>query len=159
MRMLSLVASVTFMFSCSPEAMLPDDKDPITNPSAHCEQFEILSDFIWDDMDLGGGDKIIMTHTTAVRRMARTGAPGDLRKQLCNYKWKPTSYLKTGHKSDINNIGFATQTEFEGRWIIAMYHPNNYPDHFIIYDKDTKDWVRWEENGLSPRVYSKGNGD
>ena len=153
--------TILFMLflACSKDAMLPPGKEPIQNNDIVCEEFNEISDFIWDDMDLGGGNKIIMRHTSAVRRMARSGNPNDLRKQLCNYKWKPTSFLKTGHLSDINRIGFAPQTEFEGRWIIAMYHPNNYPDHFIIYDKTTKDWVRWEENGRNPRIYSKGNGD
>ncbi len=127
-----------------------------TNES--CGTQILLSDHIWE-MSLDNGDKIIMQHTEAVRKMARTGNTNDLHKQMCNWNPKPTSFLKTGHKSDINRIGFAPQLEVGMRYIIAMYHPNNYPDHFIIYDKETKDWTRWEENGRNPRIYSKGNGD
>ena len=145
--------------ACSKDAMLPDGKDPITEiTTALCDDPDTLSDQIWD-LDLDGGNKVILRHTQALRTMARTGNINPLKAELCNYSTKTTRHLKTGHISDINRIGFAPQLEIEGKWIVAMYHPNNYPDHFIIYNLDTKDWERWEENGTNPRIYSKGNGD
>ena len=105
-------------------------------------------------IDGSGHDKIILRHTQALRTMARTGSITDLRKEIGG---KRNDILRTGHKSDINNIGFAPQLHVE-HYIIAMYHPNNYPDHFIVYNINTKDWTRYEEGG-SPTVYLTGNGN
>ena len=155
MRMLSLIASVTFMFSCSTDSI--DVHEPIVKPGAiSCGTQITVSDHLWA-LDFTN-TKIIIEHTEALRKMARTGNINDLQKQLCKWGTGRVSTLKTGHKSDINNIGFAPQLRVEN-YIIAMYHPNNYPDHFIIYNIDTKDWERWEENGTNPRIYLTGNGD
>ncbi len=143
------------MASCSKDPIT--EYVPIKGSEVSCGTQEVLSDFIWD-LELEGGDKIIIQHTQSLRKMARTGNVNDLQKQLCKWNTGRTGYLKTGHKSDINNIGFASQLVVEN-YIIAMYHPNNYPDHFIIYNMDTKEWVRWEENGTNPRIYLEGNGD
>ena len=109
-------------------------------------------------IDGSGHDKVILRHTQALRTMARRGNTTPLYNELCEYnRENGVQVLKTGHKSDINRIGFATQLRVE-HYIIAMYHPNNYPDHFIIYNELTKDWTRYAE-GNSPEVYLTGNGD
>lgn len=109
-------------------------------------------------IDGSGDNKVLLKHTEALRTMARTGNTRPLNNELCNYMTQNgVNVLKTGHKSDINRIGFATQLRVE-HYIIAMYHPNNYPDHFIIYDELTKEWWRYAE-GNSPEIYLQGSGD
>ena len=122
-----------------------------------CDSPSTLSDHTWE-LDLEGGDKIILRHTQALRTMARSGNVNDLMRELCNVKTKRTSILKRGNRPDRNNIGYASQLEVQNRYVISMFHPNNYPDHFLIYDKVTEDWERWEENGTDPRIDTKGNG-
>ena len=139
-------------------ASLPDGKAPITELTVDiCNDPATLSDFTWE-LDLEGGDKIILRHTQALRTMARSGNVNDLMRELCNVKTKRTSILKRGNRPDRNNIGYASQLEVQNRYVISMFHPNNYPDHFLIYDKVTEDWERWEENGTDPRIDTKGNG-
>ena len=109
-----------------------------------------------------GDDKIILRHTEALRTMARTGAISYLEDELSKHDTERVNILKTGHQSDFNRIGFAPQLRVEN-YIIAMYHPNHYPDHFIVYNIDTKEWTRWEEgkttNDGMPAVYLTGTGD
>ena len=100
-----------------------------------------------------GSEKVWLTHTAALRRMARTGAVGDLQDEMRDrgYSTGNGGPLRTGHASDINRVGFASQLQVE-HYIIAMYHPNNYPDHFIVYNLNDESWTRWEE-GNHPMIY------
>ncbi len=119
------------------------------------ESVDVLSGWtIALPIDGSGSEKVIIRHTPALRTMARTGNINPLKEELGGSR---NDILNTGHKSDINRIGFAPQLHVE-HYIIAMYHPNNYPDHFIIYNIDTKEWTRYEE-GNSPTVYLSGTGD
>ena len=150
LAIVGLIMTIVFA-SCNKDEYSPNE--PIVKPTTHsCGTQKIISDFIWD-LDFGV-NKIIIEHTDALRTMARTGNINPLQKQLCNWSTSRVSILQTGHISDINNVGFAPQLRVEN-YIIAMYHPNNYPDHFIIYNIDTKAWVRWEENGKNPKIISQ----
>ncbi len=176
MAALTLVALVyATVTSCKPEdevlivienqdicALNPDIEkcQPIIN---NCNNSKIISTWIeLLPINNSGSDKVTLRHTEALRTMARTGGITALRDELCKHSPTSVNILKRGHKSDINNIGFAPQLLVE-HYIIAMYHPNHYPDHFIVYDTLTKEWTRWEEGKNSeagfPTVYLTGTGD
>ena len=98
-------------------------------------------------------------NTPGLRAMAYTGNINTLRNELACYGYssRTVNILKTGHKSDINQIGFAPQLLVEDEWIVAMFHPNNFPDHFIIYNVNTKEWFRYDHSEAG--IYLQGTGD
>ena len=153
-----LILSSLILTQCEKDEVTNDRDGTRTSITKDvCDSPSTLSDHTWE-LDLEGGNKLILRHTRALRTMARTGSVNDLMSELCRVKTKRTGILRTGNAADVNNIGYASQLEIENRWVISMFHPNNYPDHFLIYDKVSEDWERWEENGTSPRIYIKGNG-
>jgi len=106
-----------------------------------------------------GSNKLFLRNTTGLRTMAYTGNTNTLRNELeCyGYSARSVNILKTGHKSDINQIGFAPQLLIEDEWIVAMFHPNNFPDHFIVYNVNTKEWFRYDHSDRD--IYIQGTGD
>ena len=134
-----------------------DTPDPVTN----CIDDIVIEDgwTIQVPLQSSGSDKLIFRNTPGLRAMAYTGNINTLRNELACYGYssRTVNILKTGHKSDINQIGFAPQLLIEGEWIVAMYHPNNFPDHFIIYNIDTKEWFRYDHS--EQEIYLQGSGD
>ena len=108
-------------------------------------------------IDGSGSEKVILLHTPALRTMARSGNVNPLREEMDarGYNTSTGGPLRRGHVSDYNNIGFAQQLQVE-HYIIAMYHPDNYPDHFIVYNLNDESWTRWEE-GNHPMVHIQSN--
>ncbi len=123
-----------------------------------CEVTNILSPWTLQFPIRGSGDnKLTLKNTEALRTMARDGNTRPLRNEIrCLYETSNVNILRRGHKSDINRIGFASQLLVEN-WIIAMYHPNNYPDHFIVYNVDTKQCFRLDHS--DEYIYLEGSGD
>ena len=141
---------------CGP-AILPPPPQPIPAAMDVCDP-ELLSPWVIQlSIDGSGDNKLIIKNTNALRTMAYTGAVGPLDTELsCNYSTSRGGPLRLGHKSDVNRIGFASQLKVE-HYIIAMYHPNNYPDHFIIYNLNNQEWWRYDHS--SEEVWLSGTGD
>ena len=122
---------------------------PGSDPNA-CIITETLSDWtIQLPINGSGSEKLVINNTDALRTMAYTGNTSPLRNEYrCRYEVRSVNILRTGHASDINNIGFAGQLQIED-WIFAMYHPNNFPDHFIVYNVNTQEWFRYDHSDES----------
>ena len=122
---------------------------PGSDPNA-CIITETLSDWtIQLPINGSGSEKLVIDNTDALRTMAYTGNTSPLRNEYrCRYDVRSVNVLRTGHASDINNIGFAGQLQIED-WIFAMYHPNNFPDHFIVYNVNTQEWFRYDHSDES----------
>ena len=122
---------------------------PGSDPNA-CIITETLSDWtIQLPINGSGSEKLVINNTDALRTMAYTGNTSALRNEYrCRYDVRSVNVLRTGHESDINNIGFAGQLQIED-WIFAMYHPNNFPDHFIVYNVNTQEWFRYDHSDES----------
>ncbi len=154
-----LLSSLT---SCKPDdevLIIVETKEVVESstaePGAVCMITEDLSDWfrLWA---IGGSgfEKFRLDHTEALKTMARTGDITHLDDELrCLYSVKRVTTLRTGGPGDINNIGFAPQTLYANQYIVAMYHPNNYPDHFVVYDTVSGDWWRFEESTLDQGPY------
>ena len=145
---------------CTVDIIKEKNSGPLNGgaPDTMCDDPETLSDWtIRFPIEGSGGEELIVKNTQALRTMAYTGSIGDLRNQLgCDYNVSSVNVLKTGHKSDINLIGFASQLQVE-EYIFAMYHPVNFPDHFIVYNTLTKEWWRYDHSDEA--TYLKGQGD
>ena len=53
---------------------------------------------------------------------------------------------------DPEKDGLASRRTY-GNWVVAMYHPTTYPDHFITYNANTGCWIRWELNNGNPLIF------
>ena len=120
---------------------------PPGSDSNACIITETISDWtIQLPINGSGSEKLVINNTDALRTMAYTGNTSALRNEYrCRYEVMSVNVLRTGHESDINNIGFAGQLQIED-WIFAMYHPNNFPDHFIVYNVNTQEWFRYDHS-------------
>ena len=152
----SLLVLAVLVKSCSKSddaihETTPTDGDP-------CVATEVLSNWMIQlPIRQSGSDKLIILNTQALRTLAYTGQTGPLQREVrCRYITKNVNILQTGHASDVNDVGFAGQLQIED-WIFAMYHPVNYPDHFIVYNVDTKEWFRYDHS--QEEAISQGNGD
>ena len=148
--MLSLIASVTFMFSCSPDTM--HTLDPMDNPIEkdwliqfkllECEKPSTRSNTTWDL------DGFLLYHTSGLRTMALRGSVGSLNDEYCEHGIEGGT-IPSGLGDDIEGVGYASRLELNG-WLIAMYHPTSvYPDNWIMYRIDDGYWERWDLSDLA----------
>ena len=106
-----------------------------------------------------GSEKVILTHTQALRTMARSGNVSPLREEMRERGYEtstggdrlPNDTSIDPHESDINNVGFASELQVE-HYLIAMFHFDNYPDHFIVINLNDNSWTRYAE-GNHPMIY------
>ena len=128
---------------------------PGSDPNA-CVLTQTLSDWtIQLPINGSGSEKLVINNTDALRTMARSGATGALRAEVrCRYEVQNVNILRTGHASDINNIGFAGQLQIED-WIFSMFHPVHYDDHFLVYNVNTREWFRYDHSEES--IYLQSN--
>ena len=146
--------------SCSKPEPLGGTIDPVDNGIIKCATSTVRSGWTLTlPVNNSGMIKLILKHTDALRTMARTGNVTALQDELCNYETQRGVRILTD-QGDINRIGFAPQLRVEN-YVIAMYHPNNYPDHFIVYNIDDGSWTRYEEGQTNesgmPEVYLTSN--
>ena len=93
-------------------------------------------------------------HTQGLRTMARSGNTAVLDSEWCglgNYSKK----IPNGLEDDPEGDGYAGQIVL-GDYIVAMYHPRTWPDHFITYNHTNGTWIRWAE-GNSPEIFRKSD--
>jgi len=106
-----------------------------------------------------GSDKIILNNTQALRTMAYFGNVRPLQNEIrCRHSARRVTILKgDNHKSDFQRVGFASQLLIEEEWVVSMYHPTpEYPDNFIVYNINTKEWFRYDH---SEEDFVAGTGD
>ena len=129
-----------------------------TGPSGPVCDHEILGEPFIPQLPLSGsGDrKLVLLNSRGLKTMAYTGSVNQLRAELecLEYETDRVNILRNGHVSDINRIGFASQLLIENEWLVAMYHPNNFPDHFIIYNVITEEWFRYDHSDQD--IYLQG---
>ena len=105
-----------------------------------------------DEFTLGNGQSL--TNTPGLRRMALTGDHSLLRQELNSTAGGSIpSDLCDDHEKD----GLAGRRTY-GDWVVAMYHPTTYPDHFITYNRHTGCWIRWELNDGNPIKFRESMG-
>ena len=102
-----------------------------------------------EGFDLGDGQ--FLTNTEGLRRMALSGSHSQLRLEIngTNGGNVPNDLCDDPEKD-----GLASRRTY-GNWVVAMYHPTTYPDHFITYNANTGCWIRWELNNGNPLVFRK----
>ena len=100
----------------------------------------------------------IDTYTYAVWQMAVTGATGPLQDEIGGERG---GQIPGGLGDDPEGDGYASRLTVDG-YIIAMYHPNTYPDHFIVYHIDTGNYWRYDlghnERRCEPIVFRTNAG-
>ena len=142
--------TILFMLflACEKEGMLPPGKEPISNEcidgSPACSVTE------WGEgFDLGDGQ--FLTNTPGLRTMALSGSHHELRLEVNGTNG---GNIPNDICDDPEKDGFASRRTY-GNWVVAMYHPTTYPDHFITYNANTGCWIRWELNNGNPLVFRK----
>ena len=102
-----------------------------------------------EGFDLGDGQ--FLTNTPGLRTMALSGSHRDLRLEVngTNGGNVPNDICDDPEKD-----GLASRRTY-GNWVVAMYHPTTYPDHFITYNSNTGCWIRWELNDGNPIIFRK----
>ena len=97
--------------------------------------------------DLGDGQ--FLTDTPGLRSMALSGSHRLLMKELNGTIGKR---IPAGLEDDPEGDEYADQVQY-GDYIVAMYHPITYPDHFITYNWKNGVWIRWELNNGNPLIF------
>ena len=121
-----------------PETTICGDGSPSCNISEWGEGFDL-------------GDGQFLTNTPGLRTMALSGSHRDLRLEVngTNGGNVPNDICDDPEKD-----GLASRRTY-GNWVVAMYHPTTYPDHFITYNSNTGCWIRWELNDGNPIIFRK----
>ena len=105
-----------------------------------------------DGIALGNGQTL--TATPGLERMALTGSHSILMDELIS---SPGGNIPRDLCDDPEKDGYASRRTY-GNWVIAMYHPTTYPDHFITYNAITGCWIRWELNDGNPLIFRQSMG-
>ena len=109
-----------------------------------CPNVEVLSGW---SFNLGQG--LVLRHTKGLESMALSGSHGRLSQEFCDIE--ELNSIPSGLLDDPEGDGYASQRQY-GNYIIAMYHPSTYRDHFITYNVVDGSWIRWEL-GDSPTIF------
>ena len=104
-----------------------------------------------DGFDLGNGQ--MLTNTEGLRQMALSGSHSILKQEIDGVNG---GTISEGLCDDPEEDGYAPKRTY-GNWVVAMYHPTTWPDHFITYNINTRCWIRWELNGGKPVIFRKSN--
>ncbi len=88
------------------------------------------------------GDSIFLRDTEGLRSMALSGNHTLLNRELDGIGTANKS-IPRGLADDPEGDGYAPQRVYKD-YIVAMYHPSTYPDHFITYNWKTGAWIRWD---------------
>ena len=102
-----------------------------------------------EGFDLEDGQ--FLTDTPGLRRMALSGSHSQLRLDVNGTNG---GNIPNDICDDPEKDGFASRRTY-GNWVVAMYHPTTYPDHFITYNSNTGCWIRWELNNGNPIIFRK----
>ena len=138
--------TILFMLflACSKDMPSPDIEIPVNkcvDDSPSCGVSE------WGEgFDLEDGQ--FLTNTEGLRQMALTGSHFILKQELNSTSG---GNIPSGLCDDMEKDGYAGRRTY-GNWVVAMYHPTTYPDHFITYNANTGCWIRWELNNGNPLI-------
>ena len=113
-----------------------------------CPNVEVLSGWSFNI-----GHMLTLRHTKGLESMALSGSHGRLDQEFCGIA--ESASIPAGLGDDPEKDGYATQAQY-GDYIIAMYHPSTYPDHFITYNVNDGSWIRWDL-GNSPTIFRQSN--
>ena len=80
--------------------------------------------------------------------MALSGSHDILKQELIS---TAGGVIPTDICDDFEGDGYASRRTY-GDWVVAMYHPTTYPDHFITYNTKTGCWIRWSL-GDNPTIF------
>ena len=131
--------------ACSKDMPSPDIEIPVNkcvDGSPSCGVSE------WGEgFDLGDGQ--FLTNTPGLRTMALSGSHHELRLEVNGTNG---GNIPNDICDDPEKDGFASRRTY-GNWVVAMYHPTTYPDHFITYNANTGCWIRWELNNGNPLIF------
>ena len=120
------------------------------NGVAKCRtELDILSDWVYKI-----GDTAVLRHTPGLETMALSGNVNPLDDEWCNIGTR-TRRIPNNLDDDPEGDGYASQLVLFD-YIIAMYHPTTYPDHFITYNWKDGSWIRWDL-GNSPTIFRQSN--
>ena len=140
MKVAVLLLVMLYMTSCTKdELVIEPGFFPITKNGVviDCSNVATLSDW-----EYSIGDGLLLKHTAGLRSMALSGSVQLLNQEFCGAGGS-SQRIPGGLDDDPEQDGYATQINI-GNYVIAMYHPSTYPDHFITYNYTNGDWVRWE---------------
>ena len=135
-----------FLACSKDDAELPPGKDPISSECMDDSPTCVVTEW-GEGFDLGDGQ--FLTNTPGLRTMALSGSHRDLRLEVngTNGGNVPNDICDDPEKD-----GLASRRTY-GNWVVAMYHPTTYPDHFITYNANTGCWIRWELNNGNPLIF------
>lgn len=131
-----------------PEGPVEPDPKPIIDACNPYEGINILSPWVFKI-----GDALILRHTPGLEQMAITGSHSLLNFELCG-EGRPAT-IPSGLEDDPEGDGYAGQLQY-GDYILAMYHPITYPDHFITYNTKDGSWIRWDLSD-GPGIFRQSN--
>ena len=148
-----LASILMFFIGCSKEQSFPDPmgppavtvplEDPLISPFTGTPCTPYLNIPTINDWTFKIGDTLVLRNTQGLRTMAYTGSHQTLSDELCNID--TAGSIPAGLADDPEGDGYAGQRRYEN-YIIAMYHPSTYPDHFITYNVNDGSWVRWDHS-------------
>ena len=135
MRNMLLLACLSIM-ACSKYDVDEGIPSLYVERTEECPNVQTLSGW---NFDIGQG--LTLRHTEGLRSMALSGSHGRLDQEFCGIA--ESARIPSGLEDDPEQDGYATQAKY-GDYIIAMYHPSTFPDHFITYNTIDGSWIRWE---------------
>lgn len=135
--------------SCSKNEINPNH--PLGVVPSNCVPYDGV-EFV-NDWNFQIGDTFKLRHTPGLRNMALSGSHGILNSELCGIG--VPRQIPPGLEDDPEGDGYAGQLQYHD-YIIAMYHPTTYPDHFITYNTIDGSWIRWDLSE-GPGIFRQSN--
>ena len=150
-----------FLACTKPNMDVPNIQQKLTDHNGAMNDCTIgIADTFSDwTFDASGG--YILMDTDGLRSMALSGDTGTLNKEFCKtgkYDKRIPPGLDDAPLDGRRHEGYASQIVL-GNYIVAMYHPTFFRDHFITYNHTDGSWIRWDLDGAQnggPKEYSSG---